>query len=434
MVGSISSIGYSRYIGAYRTSLVNSLSSTAAATFTPFVPSITPGSTLLENRNRYLSSVQSAREQFVDLAKQAKELAGGENVFDQRSVDAGGSAAVTGSAAKNASFANYNVGVTQVAKAQQNSGNAFTSTALSGDAGFAAGTNKFTITGNGVNRSLSVDVGAGDNAKTVLKKMADAINNAAVGVSAQVVDTTSGGVTKSKLTLTAQKTGADNAFSLTDTAGNLVTTSGAGNQTTAAQNAQYTVNGTAFTSQSNDVKLDGGKVNLTLKATTTDDVAVKVGYDAKAITGEIDSFVKSFNGTSDLLQKNAGLLSSTLSRGMERFVSDSRNALKDVGITVTSGNKLKVDADKLKSTLADNPSRVEQAMAGYGGFAYKVGQFAQGVSTSSLSSLAAPSTRYGGGSAYSLSRQQFGLYQQNANLGLYMPQMFGTGSFYDSYI
>ncbi|ABZ84197.1 flagellar hook-associated protein 2, putative [Heliomicrobium modesticaldum Ice1] len=433
MVGSISSIGYSRHIGAYRTSLVNSLSSTAAATFTPFVPSITPGSTLLENRNRYLSSVQSAREQFVDLAKQARELAGGENVFDRRSVDAGGSAAITGSAAKNASFATYNVAVTQVAKAQQNSGNAITSTALSGEAGFAAGTNQFTITGNGVNRILSVDVSVGDSGKTVLKKMADAINNAAVGVSAQVVDTTSGGVMKSQLTLTAQKTGTDNTFALTDTSGNLVAVSGAGNQTTAAQDAQYRVNGVAFTSHSNDVKLDGGKVNLTLKAVTVGDVAVKVGYDAKAITDEINSFVKSFNGTSDLLRKKAGLLGS-LSRGMERFVSESRNALKDVGITVTPGNTLKVDADKLKSTLADNPGRVEEAMAGYGGFAYKVGQFAQGVSTLPLSSLAAPSSRYGDGGTYSLLRQQFGLYQQKANMGLYMPQVFGTGSFYDSYI
>ncbi|MBM7865989.1 flagellar filament capping protein FliD [Heliobacterium gestii] len=434
MVGPVNSVGLSRYIGAYRTSLVSSLTSPAASAYTPFVPSVTPGSTLLANRNRYLSTVQTARDQFVDLAKQAKDLAGSENVFDRRSVDAGGSAAVAGTAAKHAAFAAYNVGVSQVAKAQENTGSAFTATALSGDAGFAAGTNKFTITGNGVSRSVAVDVSAGDTAKTVLQKMADAINNAAAGVTAQVVNTTSGGVAKSQLKLTGQKTGTDNAFTITDTVGSLVSASDADNQTTTAQNAQYTVNGAAFTSQSNEVKLDAGKVNLTLKATTVGDVAVKVGYDNGAITDEINGFVKSFNSTSNVLQKNASLLSSTLSRGMDRYVSDSRNELKDMGITVTSGNQLKVDADKLKSALADNPNRVEETMAGYSGFAYKVGQFAQGVSSTSPSSLAAPAVRYGGGSMNSLTRQQLGMYMQNANLGLFMPQMFGTGSFYDSYI
>ncbi|MTV48784.1 flagellar filament capping protein FliD [Heliobacillus mobilis] len=395
-----------------------------------------PYSSLDSLKNKVTSALKDTRERFAELGSKADQLTSNKagNVFDKRVVDTGGSTALTGTAVDKTTAAIYKVGVTQVAVAQQNKGTQMQSSTTAATAGFAIQKNVFALNINGKTHTLTTDVGNSDTTKTTLQKMATSINEANTGITAKVVDTTSGGVTKSQIVLTANKTGTDNIFTINDVQGNLVANSGANIKTTSAQDAKYTVDGTAVTGQSNTVSLNGGKISLTLKAVTTEDVTVKVGQDTTAIKKAINDLVTVYNKTVNTLKDNQDVVKSSLSQSVIGAVKENRLNLEDIGIDLRADGSLAVDADKLSEALTDHPDRVKRTIGDYGGFAYKEGQLAKGVSSMPLTSLTSAATLGSdSGTQNWMIQQQLNSYQMNANPLLYYSLTNSSGMFYNGY-
>ncbi|MBC9784647.1 flagellar filament capping protein FliD [Heliobacterium chlorum] len=395
-----------------------------------------PYSSLDSLKNKVTSALRDTRDRFIELGSKADQLTFNKagNVFDKRVVDTGGSTAFTGTAVDKTTASTYKVGVTQVAVAQQNQGAQMQSSTMAATAGFAIQKNVFALNINGKTHTLTADIGNSDTIKTALQKMATSINEANTGITAKVVDTTSVGVTKSQIVLTANKTGTDNTFTINDVQGNLVANSGAHIKTTSAQDAKYTVNGTPITSQGNTVSLNGGKISLTLKAVTNQDVTVKVGQDTAAIKSAINDLVTVYNKTVNTLKDNQDVVKGSFLQNMASAVKENRLNLEDIGIDVRTDGSLAVDAAKLSDALTDHPDRVKRTIGDYGGFAYKEGQLAKGISSMPLTSFTNAATlRSDSGTQNWMIQQQLNSYQMNANPLLYYSLTNSSGMFYNGY-
>jgi flagellar hook-associated protein 2 len=362
--------------------------------------------------------ISSVWNSFSSLNTLAKTFTAKDNTsaFSQRTVTSSNAAAVTATSSGGSASASYSVGVSQLAAAQQNSGIALLAngTDLS-DASTTASTYSFQMTINsGSQQTYYVNVKPGDQNQQVLQKMADAINAANSGgktaVKAQVTTDVKGGAQYSKLVVTAANTGTDNAFSLTDASGHLSAASGVqGGTTVAAQNASYTVNGVAFTSQSNTAVIKNANITMTLSKTTQADVTLTVGQDAAGITAQMANFVKQYNATVNAL-KNSGLtMASKLISRLAQSSSSQAGDLETIGLTRNSDNTLSLDQSVFQQALTSNPNRTASLLSGYGDLASGVQSVAQSVTALPPSWLANTQNPYPG---TDLSQSLSGQFQQ----------------------
>ena len=239
--------------------------------------------------------------------------------------------------------------VKQTALAQSNEGDAMSA---SGNA-VKAGEYSFSIEAGGKTHEFTIDVKEGDSNADIQEKMAAAINEKDIGVSASVSSTkaTDDKEATTSLSITADKTGTDSEFTVKDVSGNLASSMGVADATQKAQNAVYSVNGGAErTSQSNDVSIADG-VTATLKSSGTTSVSVE--RDAKSAVEGVKGLVDSLNSALKSASVEDG-------RGSSRFVSDiqamNKNysaSLSRVGISVSSTGELSIDEKKLEKAAQD---------------------------------------------------------------------------------
>ena len=163
------------------------------------------------------------------------------------------------------------------------------------------------------------------------------------------------------------------------------------------QNAQFTINGTKMTSTSNTVtsdisRMDG--ITLTLKKVSTEESGtstLKVTQDTSGLVEAVKSFVSAYNdvlSNVDEVTANGadlhGETSLTSLRNTIRSYATAKNTsnngvynlLSEIGISTSSAdgnnlnadtNSLKLDEDKLKKALEENPESVKSILAGEGG-------------------------------------------------------------------
>ncbi len=304
------------------------------------------------------------------------------NVFNQRVTTSSDSNAVTAQALTGATVATYNVGVTQVAAAQQNVGGALTSSATTG---LAAGNYTFNLNVNNTNYAVSFNVNAGDTEQTVLNNMAQAINATGASVTASVSNDTTAGT--SKLVIDANNTGTTNAFTLSDVTGNAVSYTGAGTTTTAATNASYSVNGVSYTSSSNSVYLDNGNVTLNLSGTTSN-ATVSVATDNQAISSAINNFVTAYNNLLNYVNANQQYINPEVAIDLSGAYNEQLPALEAAGITQNPDQTLAVNQTTLNNALQNDLGSVQAAFSGLGGLAVEVGSQSQQIASNPLNTFA----------------------------------------------
>ncbi|ODS90632.1 MAG: hypothetical protein ABS45_13150 [Comamonas sp. SCN 65-56] len=260
-----------------------------------------------------------------------------------------------------AQAASYDIGVSQLARAQTSVSDAFTPGAKL----TAAGTLQLTPQGG---TAISIAYTGDDT----LESLAGKINDAVGSVTATIMRDATG----ERLMLRSKTTGADAAFTVT---GDLNFTA---SQT--AQNARITVNGVATESSTNsfDSVLPGLKIAVS--QVTTTDAHVSVAADTAATRKNIQAFVDAYNELNGLLAdstkydadtKTAGLLqgdSATvglqnalrmLTMGTAGNASGSLKRLADVGIQMQAGGKLTVDDTKLSKALQESPDDLKSLFA-----------------------------------------------------------------------
>lgn len=254
------------------------------------------------------------------------------------------------------------VEVTQLARAQ---------TAYSGivaDKAAAIGTGTMTLTVGGVNKTITID--ATNNS---LDGLAKAINASGAGVTASIVADEGG-----HRIILKGPTGEAGAFTLTADSGadpGLATFSyGSGGAMTLGQsaaNAEFKIDGVAFSRASNIIDDVVPGMSLTLKkASPGQPVDIGASRPLDMIKQTVGDFVAVYNQLKKSLVAASSMSGPTTSlRELERELSGllhkvisshgSINKLSDIGITSTKDGLLTVDNAKLDKVLASDAGAVE---------------------------------------------------------------------------
>ncbi|MFL9934623.1 flagellar filament capping protein FliD [Paraburkholderia sp. RL18-103-BIB-C] len=333
-------------------------------------------------------------------------LTNGTTVNDFTATTSGTNSGITATAASGAVAGTYSIDVAQVATAQ-----VLTSTGYSATQALASGPSTMTLSVGGASTTISLD-----SSNSTVSGIAAAINSASnnPGVTATVVNGSDG----AHLVLHATSTGSSNAISVQisdstagDALNNLAVSSNNGTslsgisgatsaqlkanqstlatgtsdwtQTTAAQDAYFTIDGTAVTNSTNTVTSALSGITLNLSAASVDTTGsspqtLTVAQDTTSQANTINQFVTLYNtlvttvGTLTSFSSGAtsqGVLlgDSTLNMVQNQLASivaagvkngNTTTSLASIGISLNADGSLSVDSDTLNNALKTNQSTV----------------------------------------------------------------------------
>ncbi len=276
--------------------------------------------TALENQaasmNTRLSTLGKLQSQYAALRDKANALVA-PTLWTATTASVSDTGAIKVSTSSNAVAGNYAVAVNRLAVGQTAIGRAMpdTRTELGGGSltielgSYGDGVPATSFSPKSGSTAVTLDISAGDSSLAGLR---DKINSANAGVLASIVSDASG----ARLSLRSRETGAENAFriSVSETVDDADLASGlsslgfdagaassAMQRTTAAANADLTINGIAVSSASNTLNdvVDG--LTMTLQKATTTPVDVTVKSDTASVRSSITDFVASFNALASYL-------------------------------------------------------------------------------------------------------------------------------------
>ncbi len=339
-----------------------------------------------------VSEVQSALSALADIG-----------AFRTRRATSTDSGILAVTASDAASVADYSISVEKLAQAHKLASGAFADTVSSATGGnggtltFRFGTfSGGTFTVNPERATATVTIDAADSS---LEGIRDAVNNADIGVIANIINDGSG----YRLVFVSQYSGAANSLEITvtdddgndtDNAGlsqfayDPTATAGSGknlSETVAAQDSELIIDGLTVTSDSNSVTgaIEGVTLDL-VKASPGTAVGVSVTRDTGSARSKIEAFVEAYNslaqtiddlsgydpdtGTGGVLLGDATVrtVESQLRRNLFAAVpnlSGLYQSLADLGITTGSDGKLVLDTTKLEDALAADPDAVGSLFA-----------------------------------------------------------------------
>jgi flagellar hook-associated protein 2 len=240
-----------------------------------------------------------------------------------------------------------------------------------------SGTLDIAIGGNTLSLTL-------DDSNHTLAQLRDAINAAPdnPGVTASIINVDGG----SRLILTARDSGTANAITVTPDAG---LAGFAVAEVDAARDARLTVDGFEVTRGSNTVSDVIAGVTMTLRATGS--ATLQFSADSELLNEAVTEFVASYNGLRGnikALGKNA-LKGDSMLLGLERSINQRLSTavtlddagtgyLYETGVSFNDQGDLQLDAARLASTVAADPTRVSDLFGSAGGFAVQLDGFLQG--------------------------------------------------------
>jgi flagellar hook-associated protein 2 len=240
-----------------------------------------------------------------------------------------------------------------------------------------SGTLDIAIGGNTLSLTL-------DDSNHTLAQLRDAINAAPdnPGVTASIINVDGG----SRLILTARDSGTANAITVTPDAG---LAGFAVAEVDAARDARLTVDGFEVTRGSNTVSDVIAGVTMTLRATGS--ATLQFNADSELLNEAVTEFVASYNGLRGnikALGQNA-LKGDSMLLGLERSINQRLSTpvtlddagtgyLYETGVSFNDQGDLQLDAARLASTVAADPTRVSDLFGSAGGFAVQLDGFLQG--------------------------------------------------------
>jgi len=268
--------------------------------------------------------------------------------------------AFTASSTTSARAGSNNITVNQIAQEQRSVSNAFASETDT----FSADPVTLSLTvGTGTATEISVGTASLQGAVT-------AINDAGLGVTAEIIDTGVAG-DRYRIQLIGE-TGAEKAFSLTSSDDAISFSS-----VQTATDAQLNVNGVDFTRSTNviDDVLTG--VSLTLNTVTDRAANLSISQDNNEARANIVDFVTIYNEAQRQLKElsnssvDGALAGDSIFRaltsslrsivlGSSSSATSSISNLSDMGISVSRSGQLEVNDDKLDNVLANNYADVVQ--------------------------------------------------------------------------
>ena len=325
------------------------------------------------------AAINRLKNMVSDLSSKAKKLTltDMDSVFNDRSPISSDSNVLTASAYDalfqntGAAEATYNVLVTQIAQAQENTGLELNKA----DAGVVdLGTNSYNININGQDHEFSVEVVDGDTNETVIQKMVTAVNEAAIGVTAEVV--AGSGAETQQLVIRSDNTGLAAAFSVSDISGNAIAATAVEIVSTEAQDAQYTVDGTDYTLSSNTINLDDGMVTANLNG--VGEAILEIEVDESAVKNAVSALVSEINTFIAFLENNSDYIKDEVLSSVNQYINDHHSKLESFGITLGDDSKLVIDHTTLAEAIDQNPEGIKDTFGGFDGLAVQFNNYASG--------------------------------------------------------
>lgn len=338
----------------------------------------------------------------------AEELSGTgtSSVFGAKTTASSKSTVLSATAGAGAVEMVHTIFVEQLARAHAVLSDRYTSSGTDLSGGYA-GTQHFTITVDGTDYEVSVEIGSGDTNEDVLADIASAINDVAdVPVRATKIDDTS---STSKLYITSSETGTENKITFTDTDGLLgalgVTNGSEATDTVGGYiyadqggdelDAKLTVDGISIVRSTNSISdvLAGVTLELLAEQESGDgDVSLTISVDTDTIKAKVEEFLSAFNDAYEYISAKIAVDSSTYERGilagdspyvnlwqnMRTVLAGSVSSveggtysgLSQIGISSSAGGTFSIsDADEFVEALTGHLDAVEDLFSSADGVA-----------------------------------------------------------------
>ncbi len=295
-----------------------------------------------------------AATSILDLLKQGAEQLNDARDFNNLSLSNNQPDAIGAVASKTARAGTNTIAITSVAREQRSLAQGVSSSSSILNDGSAV---NFNITINGVDHNVAVE-----NAS--LESIASALNNAGLGVHAEILDTGAGS-DNYRLQLIGE-TGSSSAFAISSDLNELLFTT-----VQDASDAELTVNGVDFLRSSNQISDVISGVTLNLNAVTEGNATLTIARDTQEAQKSIVNFVALYNeATLEFrnltdAEQDGPLRGDTIFQGILRNMrsivlgqssspGEELNSLSNIGISVDKTGQLLFDEAKLSDALTNN--------------------------------------------------------------------------------
>ena len=253
------------------------------------------------------------------------------------------------------------VTVSQLACPQTNTGNFLQPNSKP----FAAGEYSFDLQVQDLTYQFEFGVNATDTVTDTQQKIARLINQADIGLNAQLL---TDGLGNSAISITSDATGirgisptifhiqSQNSSYASDSNTELVSTLGLDRVTQYPANAVYSVNGTTATSVSNEVTIDNNYVLTFFDTTGKAPVTISMNTDTDAIADSIGELIGGYNNLISVTANDANEHfegNEKLKKDFAGIAKSYNHLLNENGLSVTDNGTIAVDRDAIISA-ADN--------------------------------------------------------------------------------
>lgn len=253
------------------------------------------------------------------------------------------------------------VTVSQLACPQTNTGNFLQPNSKP----FAAGEYSFDLQVQDLTYQFEFGVNATDTVTDTQQKIARLINQADIGLNAQLL---TDGLGNSAISITSGATGirgisptifhiqSQNSSDASDSNTELVSTLGLDRVTQYPANAVYSVNGTTATSVSNEVTIDNNYVLTFFDTTGKAPVTISMNTDTDAIADSIGELIGGYNNLISVTANDANEHfegNEKLKKDFAGIAKSYNHLLNENGLSVTDNGTIAVDRDAIISA-ADN--------------------------------------------------------------------------------
>lgn len=253
------------------------------------------------------------------------------------------------------------VTVSQLACPQTNTGNFLQPNSKP----FAVGEYSFDLQVQDLTYQFEFGVNATDTVTDTQQKIARLINQADIGLNAQLL---TDGLGNSAISITSDATGirgisptifhiqSQNSSDASDSNTELVSTLGLDRVTQYPANAVYSVNGTTATSVSNEVTIDNNYVLTFFDTTGKAPVTISMNTDTDAIADSIGELIGGYNNLISVTANDANEHfegNEKLKKDFAGIAKSYNHLLNENGLSVTDNGTIAVDRDAIISA-ADN--------------------------------------------------------------------------------
>ncbi len=253
----------------------------------------------------------------------------------------------------NADVTEYKIEVDQVALTQLNETESVDSEAITV---LTESLNHIEIEVEGETLDLHIEREEGQSNADLFESIANTINAEDLDITAQVRTSDTGDIS---LALVSNKQGEEHAFNVE---GNLAEALDLTTVDRVAQDAVVRVDDAVYTSNTNLVELDNGRVGIKVNAETTIPFDLQIEVSGRGALSAAKTFANSFNQAMAFLQGLNNVQASLLGRQYERAIDDNAQQFEALGITLNESKELVIDDQTFNIKFEENEAEAKKIL------------------------------------------------------------------------